>query len=103
MDDVQIEEIGRRLKVPFAETKLEPVKKTGYSNTFMIYDHPTHWLMFNRYFDYPDPKDNGYTLSGWRKSTCSETGFEQHLKEWLVKRQVDPITVVRINDVPPAP
>lgn len=103
LDDGQVEELARKLKVPFAETQIEPIGGGGYSNTFLYFDHPTHWLMFTRYWGYPKENDNGLTLNGWLKATCDRAGFEAHLQEFLSNRQVDPASIVRINNVPFAP
>lgn len=35
----------------------------------MVYkDHPTHWLLFTRFENFPQSSDNGFTLNGWLKS-----------------------------------
>lgn len=53
---------------------LDGKRDLGRGAVALVFDvkHPTHWLIFARFYGYKQPGDNGYQLTFAEKAKCPE-------------------------------
>lgn len=63
-----------------------PSDVSGNVLHYAISEHPTHWLLFTKFRDFPNPKDNGYAAVGYPKLSVSEQQANKLAHELITKR-----------------
>jgi hypothetical protein len=66
---------------------LDQVSRKAYaddtSSSCVVEHHPTHWLLCSRFWDNPDPTENGFALVAYPKALVDRVTVQQKLHELI--------------------
>lgn len=60
--------------------------------------HPTHWILFVRFFGFENPADNGFTATYWPRAAHTPEQALEKVREAMAEYGADPSAVIEFDE-----